>query len=76
MKQLRLFVPVYMACGGTELGGVDFIITSKILRKFNALNLPFLHKELDELVEFFNDKFGNDAMPYCIEYVKELRKLS
>ncbi|MDE6850006.1 MAG: hypothetical protein K2J54_01635, partial [Clostridia bacterium] len=76
MKQLRLFVPVYMACGGTELGGVDFIITSKILRKFNALNLPFLHKELDQLVEFFKDKFGPDSMPYCIEYVKELRKLS
>ncbi|MCM1438709.1 MAG: hypothetical protein NC131_05790 [Roseburia sp.] len=76
MKQLRLFVPVYMACGGTELGGVDFIITSKILRKFNALNLPFLHKELSELIDFFNDKFGADSMPYCVEYVKELRKLS
>lgn len=76
MKQLKLFVPVYMACGGTELGGADFIITSKILRKFNALNLPFLHKELDQLVEFFNDKFGENAMPYCVEYVKELQKLS
>lgn len=76
MKQLKLFVPVYMACGGTELGGVDFIITSKILRKFNALNLPFLHKELSALIDFFNDKFGENAMPYCVEYVKELRKLS
>lgn len=76
MKQLKLFVPVYMACGGKELGGVDFIITSKILRKFNSLNLPFLHKELSELIDFFNEKFGNNAMPYCIDYVKELQKLS
>jgi hypothetical protein len=76
MKQLRLFVPVYMACGGTELGGVDFIITSKILRKFNALNLPFLSKELNELLKFFDEKFGEDAMPYCKSYVKELQKLS
>lgn len=76
MKQLKLFVPVYMACGGTELGGVDFIITSKILRKFNALNLPFLHKELNALIEFFNDKFGENNMPYCVDYVKELLKLS
>lgn len=76
MKQLKLFTPVYMACGGTELGGVDFIVTSKILRKFNALNLPFLHKELGELIDFFNAKFGKDAMPYCVEYVKELQKLS
>lgn len=76
MKQLNLFVPVYIACGGTELGGVDFIITSKILRKFNALNLPFLTKELKELIVFFNEKFGDGAMPYCIEYIKELQKLS
>ncbi len=76
MKQLKLFVPVYMACGGSELGGADFIITSKILRKFKALNLPFLTKELKELIEFFNEKFGDGAMPYCVEYVKELQKLS
>jgi len=76
MKQLKLFVPVYMACGGTEMGGVDFIITSKILRKFNALNLPFLTKELKELVDFFNKKFGEGVMPYSIDYVKELQKLS
>ncbi|MDE7163713.1 MAG: hypothetical protein K2O44_06560 [Clostridia bacterium] len=76
MKQLKLFVPIYMACGGTELGGVDFIITSKILRKFNALNLPFLHKELSALIDFFNDKFGKDSMPYCVDYIKELQKLS
>lgn len=76
MKQLKLFVPVYMACGGSEMGGVDFIITSKILRKFNALNLPFLTKELKELIEFFNTKFGEGTMPYCIDYVKELQKLS
>ncbi len=76
MKQLRLFVPVYMACGGTEFGGVDFVITSKILRKFKALNLPFLHKELNELIEFFNDKFGNENMPYSIEFVNELLKMS
>lgn len=76
LKQLTLFVPVYMACGGTELGGVDFIIASKVLRKFKALNLPFLTKELSELEAFFNDKFGMNAMQYCLEYVEELRKLT
>jgi hypothetical protein len=76
MKQLKLFVPVYMACGGTELGGVDFIITSKILRKFNALNLPFLTKELNELKTYFDKKFGTDAMPYCKQYIDELLKLT
>lgn len=76
LKQLNLFVPVYMACGGSELGGVDFIIASKILRKFNALNLPFLTKELDELSVFFDEKFGVGTMTYCQDYIVELRKLS
>ena len=76
MKQLALFVPVYMACGGSEVGGIDFIITSKILRKFNALNLPFLHNELEELIVFFNTKFGEGAMPYCVSYVNELLRMS
>jgi hypothetical protein len=76
MKQLRLFVPVYMACGGSELGGVDFIVTSKILRKFNALNLPFLTKELNALAEFIDEKFGENNMPYCKEYINELKKLT
>ncbi len=76
LKQLSQFVPVYMACGGSEVDGVDFIIASKILRKFRSLNLPFLTKELDELNIFFTDKFGSGNMKYCHEYVAELQKLT
>lgn len=76
MKQLRLFVPVYMAAGGSELSGIDFIICTKILRKFNALNLPFLLKELNELSTFFDKTFGKGNMKRCIEYVKELEKMN
>lgn len=75
MKQLRLFVPAYMGCGGTELGGIDFIISSKILRKFRALNLPFLTKELNELVKFLDDLFGKGEMVKCIEFIKDLQKM-
>ena len=76
MKQLRLFVPVYMAAGGTELSGIDFIICTKILRKFNSLNLPFLLKELAELSTFFDKTFGKGTMKRCVEYVKELEKMN
>jgi hypothetical protein len=76
MKQLKLFVPVYIACGGTELGGVDFIVTSKILRKFTSLNLPFLTKELGELVAFFDKKFGKGKMKSSIAYIKELQRMN
>ncbi len=75
MKQIRLFVPAYMACGGDELAGIDYMITTKILRKFNSLNLPFLTKELSELYAFFDKKFGKGVMKYSQEYVKELQKM-
>ncbi len=76
MKQLKLFVPVYMACGGSEIDGIDFIVVSKILRKFTSLNLPFLQKEMSELIVFFNKQFGNGNMKKCIEYIKELQRMS
>lgn len=75
MKQLKKFVPVYMACGGSELEGLDFIITTKILRKFNSLNLPFLMKELGELIVFIEKKFGKGNFNMSVDYVKGLQKM-
>ena len=42
LKQLKQFVPCYVACGGTELDGIDFIFTNKILKKFESLNIGFI----------------------------------
>ncbi|MBO4539517.1 MAG: hypothetical protein J5781_04515 [Clostridia bacterium] len=76
MKQMRIFVPVYMACGGTELDGIDFILTSKIFRKFTSLNLPFLSKELQALLVFMEKKFGKGKMKLSTEYIKNLQKMA
>ena len=76
MKQIKHFVPVYIACGGTETEALDFMVASKILRKFTALNLPFLTKELGELIAFLDRKFGKNAFAYSIEYINQLRKIA
>ena len=76
MKQMKIFVPVYMACGGTELEGIDFIVTSKILRKFSSLNLPFLAKELQALLAFLDRKFGKGKMKMSVEFIKNLQKMA
>ena len=34
MKQLYEFVPVYVACGGTEIDGIDYVLYTKVFRKF------------------------------------------
>ena len=75
MKQLKRFVPVYMGCGGGELEAIDFIVTTKILRKFNSLNLPFLMKELAELILFIEKRFGKGSFNMSINYIKTLQKM-
>ena len=76
MKQLRIFVPAYMGCGGDEIDGIDFIVTSKILRKFTSLNLPFLTKELQALLAFLERKFGKGKMKMSVDFIKDLQKLA
>ncbi len=76
MKQLKTFVPVYVACGGTEIDGIDSFIARKVIRKFESLNLSFLHKELNDLIAFFDKVFGKGACKECINYIKDLIKNS
>ena len=52
LKQMNLFVPVYVACGGEELDGIDYVLATKIFRKFESLNLAMLREELKELCTY------------------------
>ena len=76
LKQIKLFVPVYVACGNSETDALDFMISSKIFKKFEALNLPFLRKELEGLIELIQKLFGKDAFPESVAYLKDLLKMS
>src|SRR5690554_3584879 len=62
MNQVKTFIPVYVACGRSELEGIDYLIARKIIRKFETLNLPFLKRELEELVKLFDSLFGKDKL--------------
>ncbi|WP_295153383.1 hypothetical protein [uncultured Ruminococcus sp.] len=75
LKQMGLFVPVYVACGGEELEGVDYVLATKIFRKFESLNLAMLRDELRELVVYMNKSFGKNKMKESIEYLERLQKL-
>ena len=70
------FVPVYVACGGDEIDGVDYFIARKILRKFEQLNISYIRDEVDDFIDFLNKKFGKDKMKECIEYLLRLKKTS
>lgn len=76
VAHMKKFVPVFVACGGTEVDGVDYFIARKILRKFEQLNVAYIRDEIDGFVKFLNDEFGEGKMAECIEYLLRLKKLA
>ncbi len=76
VAHMKKFVPVFVACGGDEVEGVDYFIAKKILRKFEQLNISYIRDEIDGFVEFLDNVFGKDKMKECKEYVLRLKKLT
>ena len=74
VKQLKDFVPVFVACGGDEVLGIDYIIAHKILRKFEQLNLAYIKDEIDGLINYLEKLFGKDKTPECKAYLLRLKK--
>ncbi len=75
VKQLRDFVPAYVACGGTEVDGLDYVLTNKIFRKFEALNLAFIRDEIDGLIQYLSELFGEENMQEAKDYLRRLKRL-
>jgi len=76
MKQLNSFVPCYVAAGGTELEAFDFIFKTKILKKFEVLNVAFLRDELSGLDAELTKLFGKDEFLLSRDKIKVLIKMS
>ena len=76
VAHMKKFVPVYVACGGDEISGIDYFIARKILRKFEQLNVSYIRDEIDGFVKYLNDSFGEGKMKECIEYLLRLKKLT
>lgn len=75
MKQLKRFVPVYVACGGTEKEGVDYILATKVFRKFESLNLSLIRDEIRPLISYMDNLFGKGEMKDCTAYLQMLQKM-
>jgi 5-methylcytosine-specific restriction endonuclease McrBC GTP-binding regulatory subunit McrB len=67
MKQLKIFVPVYVACGGTVVEGIDHVLATKVFRKFESLNLSLIRDEIKGLINYLDTLFGKNSMASCIE---------
>ena len=76
VAHMKKFVPVFVACGGTEIDGVDYFIAKKILRKFEQLNIAYIRDEIEPYINFLDSTFGKGKMKECIEYLLRLKKLA
>lgn len=76
VAHMKKFVPVFVACGGTEIEGVDYFIARKILRKFEQLNVAYIRDEIDGYIEFLDKTFGKGEMKECEEYLLRLKKMA
>ncbi len=72
MKQIRSFIPVYVACGGTDIDGLDFMLTTKILRKLQALNISFEQDNIKKLIAMIEKIFGKSNMTDSKDFLKRL----
>ena len=76
LRQIKDFVPCYIACGGTEIDGVDFMFAKKILRKFESLGLGFIRDEIDGLILYLDKTFGTEEFKISKEYLHRLKRMS
>ena len=75
MKQLYDFIPVYVACGGTELGGMDYIVVRKVLKKFESMNVTFVRDEITGLITYIDKLFGKAEMQDSKAYLRRIQNL-
>ena len=76
VAHMKKFVPVYVACGGDEVDGVDYFLARKVLRKFEQLNVSYIRDEIDGYIDFLDQTFGKGKMKECEEYLLRLKKMT
>ena len=74
MKQIKTYIPVYVACGGEELDALDDILSKKVLRKLETQNPVYIRSVVDGFCDYLDELFGADKMKLCKEYVQRLKK--
>ena len=75
MKQMYDFIPVYVACGGTELDGMDYIVARKVLKKFESMNVNFVRDEITGLINYIEKTFGKAGMEDSKSYLRRIQNL-
>lgn len=72
--QLNDFVPVYVACGGTKAGAIDYFLAHKILRKLDDKYDVYIADCLKELIEGLNSIYGENVFERSLKKIGVIKK--
>lgn len=75
MKHMYDFIPVYVACGGTELDAMDYIVARKVLKKFESMNVTFVRDEISGLISYIDKTFGDTGMIDSKDYLRRIQNM-
>lgn len=74
MKQIKTYVPVLVACGGSEVEALDDILSRKVLRKLESKNPVYVRSQADALCNLLDELFGVDKMKLCKEAIRNIEQ--
>ena len=70
MKQIKCYVPVLVACGGTEVEALDDILARKIFRKLESKNPVYVKQMADSVCDYLDELFGENKLALCKETIR------
>ena len=70
IKQMYDFIPVYVACGGTELAAWTASSRRKVLCSLESMNVSFVRDEMKGLIEYIEKTFGEGGPPDSVMYLQ------
>jgi hypothetical protein len=74
MKQIKTYIPVYVACGGEELEALDDILAKKVMRKLEMQNPVYVRNAAEGFCSRLDELFGQDKMKLCKAVIHRLEK--
>ena len=74
MKQIKTYIPVYVACGGEELEALDDILSKKVMRKLEMQNPVYVRNAAEGFCNRLDELFGEDKMKLCKAVIRRLEK--
>ena len=74
MKQIKTYIPVFVACGGEELDALDDILAKKVMRKLEMQNPVYVRNAAEGFCAKLDELFGEEKMQLCKAFIHRLEK--